>query len=97
MFESRRLIELAARKAALRGAIATRRRECAEAARLALRPLVWIDQARAVWRRLAPWVAPVHTLFASRSRGGLRRTLAWLSVALGAWGAFRRFRPRAAP
>jgi hypothetical protein len=61
MYPHRELIDLAARKAALRIKIADLRLQCAQAAVRATRPLVWFDQLVAFGRRLSPfaWMAAV--------------------------------------
>lgn len=51
------LTELALAKSALRLRIACRRIRCADALAHVVRPLVWLDEARAVQCRLAPLFA----------------------------------------
>jgi hypothetical protein len=54
MYPQGELTRLAALKAGLRERIGARRNECAAAAQVALRPLVWVDRARDLWRRFSP-------------------------------------------
>lgn len=71
MYPHRELIDLAARKSALRIEIAGLRVQCAQAAVRATRPLVWLDQLVAFGRRLSPfaWMAAVPLgLLAGRVR-----------------------------
>jgi len=84
VYPGRELSEAAAAKAALRARIARRRAETVAVAARAVRPLVWIDRARARWRQLSPlvrlaavplgwWAA--RAVGSSRSRLG--RLLRW--------------------
>jgi hypothetical protein len=52
MYPNRELTALAARKVALRQAIALRRDQCAAAAARATRPLEWMDRVLILWRQL---------------------------------------------
>lgn len=54
MHPERELTRLAAYKTSLRRRLGRRRAECAAAALHATRPLVWMDRALAVCRRVAP-------------------------------------------
>lgn len=54
MYPQSELIGLARHKAAVRRRIARHRAELAEAAGEAARPLVWLDRALALWRRMSP-------------------------------------------
>lgn len=99
MYPQGELIELARAKADLRQVIARHRADCAEAATRATRPLVWIDTAWSLWRRLAPLVKlavlPLGA-FAARAAiprlGIIRTILRWVPPVLGAVSAFRRMR-----
>ena len=54
MYPQPELIRLAARKAALRRDITLRRTQCVSAAARIARPLAWLDQAVALWRKISP-------------------------------------------
>ena len=54
MYPQPELIRLAAHKAALRRDIALRRAQCVSAAAQIARPLAWLDQAVALWRKISP-------------------------------------------
>jgi len=103
MYPQGELTGLDQAKAGLRQKIARRRADCAEAAARATRPLVWIDTAWSLWRRLAPLVKlaalPLGAVAARTviPRLGIIRTiLRWAPPVLGAVSAFRRLR-RPAP
>jgi len=105
MYPQGELTGLERAKAGLRQKIARHRADCTEAAARASRPLVWIDTAWSLWRRLAPLVKlaalPLGAVFtrAAASRPGVLRTiLRWAPPVLGAISAFRRMRrPSPAP
>ncbi len=82
MHPQRELNRLAARKAALRCDIATRRAQCAEAAAALARPFAWLDRALVLVRRLAPFVAVPLGLLAARAV--LPRLKFFSSLAFGA-------------
>jgi hypothetical protein len=67
MYPQAELIRLAARKAALRRDIAARRAQCAGAAATLARPLLWLDRATDLARRLAPFAAVPLGLLAMRA------------------------------
>ncbi len=54
MYPQPELIRLAAHKARRRRDISLRRAECASAAAQIARPLAWLDQAMALWRKISP-------------------------------------------
>ena len=54
MYPQSELIRLAAHKTMLRRVIARRRVECAAAAAGATQPLVWLDKALSLWRKISP-------------------------------------------
>jgi hypothetical protein len=55
MYPDGELARLAAYKAALRLRIGTRRVECTVAIAGVERPLIWVDRAIALWRRIGPF------------------------------------------
>lgn len=55
MYPHRQLRALAEAKAALQSRITLRRAECTVLARRVVRPLAWLDRARCLWRKLAPY------------------------------------------
>src|SRR5690348_8377821 len=59
MYPARELTELARKKSVLREAIARRRIECMASAAEVAKPVEWIDRAQLLWRRAAPWLAPI--------------------------------------
>jgi hypothetical protein len=105
MYPQGELTELSRAKAGLRQRIACRRADCAEAATRAVRPLVWIDTAWGLWRRLAPLMKLVALPLgavaarAAVSRPGMLRTLLrWAPPVFSAISAFHRMRrPSPAP
>ena len=54
MYPQPELSRLAAHKAALQRGITLRRTRCVAAAAQIVRPLAWLDQAMALWRRISP-------------------------------------------
>jgi hypothetical protein len=97
MYPHRELRRLAAHKAALRQRIAARRAQCTVLAGRALRPLAWVDRARALWRRVAPFaglalgalgLAARHRESATSSWPA--RLLRWIPSVLGAVRSVRR-------
>lgn len=91
MYPDREVSRLAAHKTALRYRIARRRTDCAELAARVVRPVAWLDRARAFWRHLSPYTrlaaVPLGLLItrAVLPRRGILRTLArWGPLALGA-------------
>jgi hypothetical protein len=56
MYPGKDLRRLAAHKARLQSDIAVRRRQCADAATRVARPLEWLDQVVAFWRKFSPLI-----------------------------------------
>jgi len=54
MYPDRELARLAVCKDELRGRIALHRTQCAQAAARVMKPLVWLDQVVALWRKYSP-------------------------------------------
>ena len=101
MYPERELKTLAANKAGLQRIAARHRHRCAAAAVRLTRPLVWLDDARVRWHRLAPVLKLTGlalALFArrptpARRRVGLGRWVRWGLTVFGlgrGWGAVRR-------
>lgn len=100
MYPQSELIQLAARKAELRRVIARRRIDCAAATAHAMRPLVWLDRAVALWRKITPFgrlAAIPLAVLAGRSflpRGKIVRSLLrWGPLAFAAIRSLRRPTP----
>lgn len=95
MYPHGELSALHGAKAALRQRIAQRRLRLATDATHALRPLRWLDRARAHWRALDPWVrrgtVPIALWLTRRltRRGGFAgRLLRWGTTLSGVVRAF---------
>lgn len=87
------LTVIAAAKSALRLRIACRRIRCADALVHVARPLVWLDQAQATWRRIAPFARLAAATWRSRPRDGFGpRTRVLLDATRLAFDVIRRFR-----
>ncbi len=97
MYPQSELIRLAARKAALRQVIARRRIACAAAAARATRPVLWLDRAVALWRKVSPFgrlAAIPLAVLAGRSflprEKIVRSLLRWGPLAFAAIRSLRR-------
>lgn len=103
MYPTGELNRLAERKRSLCRAIALTRLECTASAAEAIKPLEWLDRARARWRRIAPLAkllaVPAALLLRRgwKARSGLTGATGgvwrWLPVVIGAmrmWNARRR-------
>ena len=93
MYPRGELINLAANKARLQRQLARQRDECAAAAAELAKPIEWVVQARARWRRVSPLIEFSGLLFgvvAGRpifSRA--RRINRWVRLAVAATGLLR--------
>lgn len=99
MYPREELRELARRKAQLQQRIAARREQCAAAAICVTRPLVWLDQALEMWRRIPPFARlaalPLGRFLLRsfpRRPDRLRRLLRWGSLLAGVLSGWRRAR-----
>jgi hypothetical protein len=98
MYPARHLTRLARQKRRLRERIGRSRTACAQAATRLARPLAWVDRARDLWRRAAPfaWAAALPlALLRRRStpRAGVFATLVrWAPLAVGLFRRFSRAR-----
>ncbi|MDI1336319.1 MAG: hypothetical protein PSU94_09080 [Lacunisphaera sp.] len=97
MYQQSELTRLAGQKTALRRVIAVRRVQCAAAADRATQPLVWLDNAMALWRKIPPLAKLVTIpLAVALGRSFLPRLktvgslLRWGPVALGVIRSLRR-------
>ena len=95
MYPTRELTQLALHKSALRRRIGVRRRELAEAAEVAERPIIWLDRVMAFWRRISPMAklaaVPVALLLKRAffpRRGLLGSVLRWAPALFSVGHAF---------
>ncbi len=99
MYPRRELTELACAKSLLRRRIAAHRAQCVESVAVVTAPLVVIDSAMALWRKLSPWIkiaAVPLALLLKRSvapRAGIvSSVLRWAPALLSAVRSFQRTR-----
>jgi hypothetical protein len=99
MYPENELIRLAAYKTALRRDIARRRAQCVRDTRAAVRPLAWMDRARAFCRTLQPVAvlaaAPLVSIVFRRIFPGQKligALLRWAPAIAGGLGALKHRR-----
>jgi hypothetical protein len=102
MYPEGELARLAADKAVLRARIAVRRAQCVARAQAALRPVIWLDDARDLWERMSPFakllLPPLGGLADAASRARWPATLLrWAPLVIAAVRALGQFRSKPAP
>lgn len=92
MSPHRELIRLQEEKKVLRARIAEQREQFAAGLNVLLRPLRWIDRARAWWTQVGPIVqaiVPPRAPDPPRARGWIAALLRWAPAASAIWRALR--------